>query len=271
MTTSTQWQLAEKAAERYQNILTPAILGPFAHALVAFANLQAGEKVLDVGCGTGAAARYAAEVVGSTGHITGLDLNPGMLAVARALAHPPGATIAWREGNAAQLPLPDDSVDVVLCAQTVQFLPDKITALQEMQRVVRPDGRIAFSLWCDITENPYFDVLVRAISRHVGPETAVGLQSAFALTAPNEIKALIQSAGITKYDMTVTQLKLPFPTLATFVPRHVSATPMDAGFRAASPGQQEAVIQEVVAQMERFVRNGRLRIPFRSHMIQVKK
>jgi ubiquinone/menaquinone biosynthesis C-methylase UbiE len=67
MTTSTEWQLGRAAAERYQHILTPTILGPFAKALVDFAALQPGERVADVGCGTGAVARYAAAVISRSG------------------------------------------------------------------------------------------------------------------------------------------------------------------------------------------------------------
>jgi ubiquinone/menaquinone biosynthesis C-methylase UbiE len=86
MATSTQWQLARAAAERYEQILVPAILGPVARMLVEWANLRHGETVLDVGCGTSAAARYAAEQVGPTGRVVGVDINAGMIEVARSLA-----------------------------------------------------------------------------------------------------------------------------------------------------------------------------------------
>lgn len=59
MATSTQWQLARDAAERYERILVPAILGPAARALVEWSDLQEGEAIVDIGCGTGAAARFA--------------------------------------------------------------------------------------------------------------------------------------------------------------------------------------------------------------------
>ncbi|KAA3663245.1 MAG: methyltransferase domain-containing protein [Chloroflexi bacterium] len=268
MTTSTQWQLAAKSAKRYQTILTPAILGPFAHALVDFAAPKKNESVLDIGCGTGAAALYAAKMIGDRGHVTGIDVNSSMLEVARSLTTQE-APIEWREASAMQLPMPNDSVDVVLCAQTLQFLPDKQKSLLEMGRVAKRNGRIAFSLWCDITENPYFDILVNAIATHIGPDTAAGLKSAFALTNSDTIQTLIKEAGLGQFEMTVTQLNLPFSDLASFVPRHISATPMDAGFNQAALTVQQNIIQEIVMKLNRFGENGRIQIPFRSHMIMI--
>ena len=190
MTTSTQWQLARESPERYQNILTPAILGPFAEAVVNVAALQAGEAVVDVGTGTGAAARYAAEIVGPSGRVLGVDVNAGMLEVARSLPAVPGAPVEWREANATRLPLDDHRIDAALCAQTLQFLPKKEAALAEMRRVVKPGGRIALSLWCEIEESPYFYTLIQAIARHIGPEAAAGLKSAFALCDADDIYRL---------------------------------------------------------------------------------
>ena len=271
MTTSTQWQLARGAAERYQNILTPAILGPFAEMLVDFATLQVGERVVDVGCGTGAAARYAAEAVGPSGQVMGIDVNAGMLEVARSLPAAQGAPIEWREANATQLPLDDHSVDVALCAQTLQFLPEKIIALSEMRRVVTPGGRVAVSLWCDIEESPYFYTLVETVTRYIGPDTAVGLKSAFALSEADEIRGLFKAAGFEQFEMTISQIDLPLPRLTEFVPRHISATPMAIGFSQASETVQQTIIWEVAEQLSHYGTNGQMQIPFRSHLIMVRQ
>src|SRR5205823_5027405 len=78
-----QWQITGDAAELYERYLVPTMFGPWAADLVALATLRAGDHVLDVACGTGIVARRAAEQVGSGGRVVGLDLNAGMLAVAR--------------------------------------------------------------------------------------------------------------------------------------------------------------------------------------------
>ena len=83
------------AAEIYERHMVPAIFGPWAEDLLALATPQPGERVLDVACGTGVVARLVAPRVSPSGTVVGLDLNPGMLAVARTLPPQHGGQIEW--------------------------------------------------------------------------------------------------------------------------------------------------------------------------------
>ena len=272
MSTSTEWQLAHEAAERYETILVPAILGPFARALVDWSNLHPGETVVDVGCGTGTAARYAAERVGPAGRVIGVDINAGMIGVAGSIPpSPESAPVEWYENSAYQLFLDDNAAGVALCAQTLQFLADRGQALSEMYRVLQPAGRVAVSLWCAIEENPYFQVLLEAVARHVGPETAAGLGTAFGLTSAEEIQTLMAGAHFQNIVTTVMQLDLALPELAAFVPRHISATPMSAGYVAAGAAAQQAVVGEIVEQLAEYQTGQWVQIPFRSHLAMAVK
>ncbi|HBY99075.1 MAG TPA: transposase [Chloroflexi bacterium] len=271
MITSTQWQLAREAAERYEQILVPAILGPAAQALANWAEPGEGESVLDVGCGTGVAARFAAEKVGASGRVIGIDVNAGMIEVARSLSTINGTAIEWYENNACQLPLEDQEVDLVLCAQSLQFMTDRRSALAEMHRVLKPDGRAALSLWCDIQENPYFHALTETIARHISQDTAAGLMAIFGLSKANEIRSVLSEAGFHSIKMKVQQLNLALPKLKDFVPRHIIATPMAAGFNAASPLVQVKVIQEVAERLELYTTESEVCIPFRTHLVLARK
>jgi SAM-dependent methyltransferase len=126
-----QFQLSDEAAEHYERCPARYILGPWAPLLVNAARPAAGERVLDVACGTGVVARIAAERVGPGGRVVGVDLNPGMIRVARSLPAPIGAPIEWLERSALDLGLEDASFDVVLCQQGLQFFPDKALALRD--------------------------------------------------------------------------------------------------------------------------------------------
>ena len=110
--------LGATAPENYERFFVPAIGRPLAHDLVRVAALHIGEHVLDVGCGTGVVARLAAERVGPGGSVAGLDINPGMLAVARSVT-PPDMKIEWYEASAESMPLPSGAFDVVLCQMSL--------------------------------------------------------------------------------------------------------------------------------------------------------
>jgi SAM-dependent methyltransferase len=92
--------------EDYERYFVPAIGQPLANALADIAAVRPGQRVLDVACGTGIAARVAAQRVGHDGLVAGADINPGMLAVARSTP-PGGLPITWHEAAADALPFPD--------------------------------------------------------------------------------------------------------------------------------------------------------------------
>src|SRR5215510_211087 len=91
-----QYALSGTAAEMYERNMVPAIFEPFAHDLLEFANLKAGEKVLDVACGTGIVARLAWPQVIPSGHVVGLDVNSEMLEVARSRSRQQAADITTK-------------------------------------------------------------------------------------------------------------------------------------------------------------------------------
>ena len=132
------------APENYERYFVPAIGLPLAAELVEAARLAPGERVLDVACGTGVVARLAAEQVGAAGQVTALDVNPGMLAVARSVPSP--IAIEWREGAAEDMQLPDAAYDVALCQMGLQFFADRGAALAELNRVLAAGGRLVVNV-----------------------------------------------------------------------------------------------------------------------------
>ena len=115
MVTHEPWQLVGTAAELYERYLVPAITTLWARDLVDRACPQAGERILDVACGTGIVARSASKQV-AAGQIVGVDINPGMLAVARSISTGQGLPITWVEASALDLPFPDCSFDLALAS-----------------------------------------------------------------------------------------------------------------------------------------------------------
>src|SRR5436190_80880 len=154
MTVREQWQLTSDAAELYERYLVPALFRPWAADLVVLARLRQGDRVLDVACGTGVVARRATEYVGPGGRVVGLDLNAGMLAVARSASAAEDRAIEWCESSALSMPFADQSFDVVFCQQGLQFFPDRRAGLREMHRVSAEGGYLLVSAWRSIEHSP---------------------------------------------------------------------------------------------------------------------
>lgn len=112
--------------------------------LVEFAGVRAGQKVLDVACGTGVVAISAARVGAK---VTALDLTPELLEKARYNSRLAGLEVDWHEGDVEKLPFGDSSFDVVLSQFGHMFAPRPAVAIAEMLRVLKPGGTIAFSTW----------------------------------------------------------------------------------------------------------------------------
>jgi ubiquinone/menaquinone biosynthesis C-methylase UbiE len=182
--------LSGQGPEIFERVMVPAVFRPWADDLVATAAVGTGERVLDVACGTGIVARLAAERVGPTGRVVGLDISPGMLVAARAAA--PDAAIEWREGSATHLPFPDESFDLVLCQQGLQYFPDRPLALHEMHRILRPGGRVVLSVF---HTSPVYRALNQALVPHLGEATAALALEPLALADETELHALLLGAG----------------------------------------------------------------------------
>lgn len=122
-----------------------------------------GERLLDAGCGSGTAARYAA---GKGAQVTALDLTPELLAAGRRRAEREGLRIDWREGDVEALPWPDASFDVVISCFACMFAPRHEVAAAELARVLRPGGRLGICAW---TPAGAIGGFFKTVAAHVPP------------------------------------------------------------------------------------------------------
>jgi SAM-dependent methyltransferase len=184
--------LAQSPAEVYESQFVPALFGPFSHAVADAAGIVPGQRVLDVGCGTGALARRLRARVGPAGAVLGLDANPQMLAVARRL----DADIEWIDGRAEALPLPDASVDALASQFAMMFFDDRVAALREMQRVLRPGGRLTVAVCDAVQHSPGYAILAALLETLFGHRVADAFRAPFAIGDAGLLRALADQAGL---------------------------------------------------------------------------
>jgi len=242
------------AAENYERYFVPAIGAPLAARLLRFAALRPGDRVLDVACGTGVVARRAAQQVGSTGRVTGLDANPGMLAVAESL--PGSSAIEWRESAAEQTPLGSAAYDIALCQLGLQFFADRHAALLEVRRVLAPGGRLVANVPGPMP--PLFEILQRGIRAHLSPEIAKFMSVVFSLDDARGLEELVGEAGFAdvSVDRDPTVLRLPPPD--EFLWQYVWSTPLADAVVSIDADQRDALKRDVLAEWEPLTQDGAL-------------
>lgn len=236
----------------YERFFVPAIAAPLATDLIHLAALRPGERVLDVACGTGIVARLACQQVGATGIVAGLDVNPGMLAVARSVT-PPGAPVEWYQASAQAMPIPDASFEVVLCQMGLQFMPDKRAALREMCRVLVRGGRLVLNVPGPAPR--VFTIMGEALTRHVGAEAAWFVKQVFSLHDTAEIQNLVSGAGFHDVSVQSYTKSLSLQAPEEFLWQYVHSTPLSDAVAQVDDERRSSLQREVDARWREFVKD----------------
>lgn len=248
------------APESYERCFVPVIGAPLAKDLIEIAAPRPGERALDVACGTGVVTRLAAQAVGDTGTVAGLDVNPGMLSVARS-ATPSGLDIEWHQASADAMPFTDASFDVVLCQMGLQFMPDKPAALSEIERVLVPGGRLVLNVPGPTPQ--LFVAMAEALAHHVGSEAAEFVQLVFSLHNAAELQELMIGAGFRDISVQADIKSLRLPSPEAFLWQYVRSTPLVAAVAQVDEERRGLLEREVVAAWQHFVEDQNLRLQLR--------
>src|SRR5262245_9117470 len=266
MSPQEQWQISGNAPQAYERYMVPTLFTPWATDLVERLPLHSGEHVLDVACGTGIVARLAAPRVSPGGTVSGLDLNPGMLAVARSPPQAMDVRIEWREGSAVALPFENALFNVVLCQQGLQFFPDRLAALREMHRVLVPGGRLGLSVWRPLQHNPYIAALGDALERHVSAEVATGMRTVCSMGDAEALRSLLLQAGFRDARISIQILVMRFASVETFVPGQFAATPFAGTIAALDAHARSALLEDVRMALRSYTEDAGVAVPNEAHV-----
>jgi SAM-dependent methyltransferase len=174
------------------------LLKPIADALIDRAKPTAGERIIDVGCGSGATSIAFAQKVGSSGHVFGVDVSGPMLARARASA-PKELPVEFMLADATVHPFDPASFDLLASRFGVMFFAEPSRSFANLRKALRPSGRLAFACWREPRENPFFMAPLQAVYKHVpklpqqGPEDP----GPFSFASEARVRRILGEAGFT--------------------------------------------------------------------------
>jgi len=254
-------QVSTSAADVYEEFFLPALFQEWPPRMVDAARVGAGQKVLDVACGTGVLAGVASHCVGATGRVVGLDCNDGMLAVARRRA----PQIEWRQGRAEALPFASDSFDAVMSQFGLMFFDDRRAAIREMSRVLRPGGRLVLAVWDTLENTPGYAAVTELLQRLFGEAVAGALRAPYALGDREGLRALLGEAGVPDAQITTHKGTARFPSIEAWVHTDVK------GWTLAdmiNESQYARLLDEARRALQRFVDDqGAVSFPAPAHVV----
>ena len=265
MSSTDTFQISLETAEAYEAAFVPALFAHLAPHLIDGAEVTAGDRVLDVACGTGIVARTAADRTGPTGLVVGLDLNEAMLTVARRVR----PDLDWRQGDATSLPFPDASFDVALCQSGLMFVQDPAVAVNELARVVRPGGRVAAQVWSSLDRQTAIHPLADAVARHAGPDAVDLISTYFRLGNRAQLTGLFPQAGLRVIDVRTLPATVRAPTVDDYITTEIESTPL---IDRISDDIYRRIRAEARGGLARFCdENGRLALPLEAYLVAARR
>ncbi len=266
-----QAQPDENVFEAYERYLVPRFFAPGAQILIEVAELRPGERVLDVACATGSVARSAASRLGLHGKVVGLDINEGMLEMAREVSSNILPEIEWRTGNAMAIPFSGGSFDAVFCQQGLQFIPDQQLALGEMHRVLAPGGRLAISFLRSLAYNPGYDRLVASLEKVAWVDAAALIRSPFPECTLDELRELIRSAGFKDVRIVIGIGPVRYPSAREFIRQELTATsavlPPTMSIQPQQAEVYEALVRDLEARLQDYTDDEGVVFPCETYLV----
>jgi SAM-dependent methyltransferase len=185
------------------------LLAPIAEILIDRAGPQSGERILDVGCGSGATSFAFARKVAPDGHVLGIDISDPMLTRARQSA-PAGLPVDFALADATTYPFDPASFDLLASRFGVMFFADPTLSFANMRKALRRSGRLAFACWREPRENPWMMVPLQAVYQHAPklPQQAPEDPGPFAFASEDRVNRILSEAGFTRIGMEPCNLAL---------------------------------------------------------------
>lgn len=172
------------------------VLKPISEILIERANAKAGERIIDVGCGSGATSLALAQKVGPTGYVLGIDVSAAMLKRARQVA-PAGLPIHFALADATVYPFEQANFDLVVSRFGVMFFAEPALSFANLHRAMRRTGRVAFACWREPRENPFFMVPLQAAYKHAPrlPQPAPDDPGPFSFASAERVRRILSESG----------------------------------------------------------------------------
>ncbi len=268
------WQTSARYWDKYRALIAQ-MFAPLTSGLIREAGIGIGQKVLDIGGGSGEPSLTIAGIVGPTGSVMYTDPVAGMVESAQSEAGRRGLTnIHFQQCSADDLPFANSSFDVAVSRLSAMFFGDPIVALREMLRVICDDGYVSLAVWGPEERNPFFTSINDAVDRFVeSPEQDPDAPDAFRFAVPGKLARILKNAGAES----VAERQLNFQIEVKISPEQFwqLRTEMSESLRGKiarlAPDQLPIVKQAAIDAAQKYFVNGKMSFPAESLIVTGRK
>ena len=236
--------------ENYDRYLGPPLFEPYAADLVTRVDVTDGGAVLEIACGTGIVTRRLRDRLPALTKLVATDLNEAMMNHASRKFRD-DESVEWKQADATDLPFSDQSFDAVICQFGLMFVPDKVQAMREVQRVLKPGGKFLFSVWDAIERNDFPRIAHETISKFFDDNPPDFYQIPFSLHDRTAIESMLTEAGFKGIEFTLLPLESIAASARDLTQGLVHGNPIITAIRerneALIPEIEAAVFEAVVA------------------------
>jgi|SRR5215213_4075899 len=239
------------------------MFAPLTRALIDLAGIRKGQTVLDVAGGAGEPSLTIAKIVGPEGSVTCTDSVAEMVEAARAEAQQRGITnVQFRQCAADSLPFADDSFDVVVSRLGVMFFP--VSAMREMLRVLKPNGKLAFAVWGKSDLNPFCHLVTRVMDQHVkSPAADPDAPNAFRFAEPGTLSSVMTHAGAINVEEAIVTFDIEAPISASqfWAMRSQTSDTLRQKLKTLPAEEQAQVADEIEQAVKEFFPANQMKVP----------
>ena len=255
-------QISDGAARIYEAVYLPALFQEWCPRVSEEANVKPGDYVIDVACGTGALAVAVSGNVGPSGRTVGIDINEGMLDIAKSKS----ASVEWINAPAEALPFKDDNFDCVVSQFGLMYFANQENAIRQMERVLKQGGSLAVAVWDKLDNNPGLAAEEYLWQRVFNGEVD---ETPFRLGDKGTLESLFKRSGVTDIQITTHEGTARFDSIESWIHTGAKGWTEDD---ALSDDQLKLLLKTAEEELTSFrTAHGTVAFPTSAHIVTARK
>lgn len=255
--------------EKYERYLGPCVFEPYAIDLVARIRTGGIKAVLETACGTGRVTGHLRTAMPPDARLVATDFNADMITIARQMVR--DQDIEWQTADAQVLPFDDNHFDIVVCQFGLMFMPDKVRALAEARRVLKPGGLLLLNTWDKLANNPAFYIADQIVSRYFPADPPLFFHLPFSLHDERQLASWIKEAGFGHCSISLVKKDCQSATAAGIATGILEGTPMYAAINERNAGLLPAMKKDLEAALAKQFGDAPMICPQQAWVIEAKK